>query len=367
MKKILSMFLFTFLVLAMFACGGTTTAAPTTAGPTTEAPTTGETYPETLIIQFVPSTTIDSAKLTLLQGLELMLEEKLATAGYDINVNIGVGTSYASVIEAMVSGQVHVGFLTSQQYAYTTLEFPGKVNVILTSVRNAYEIQIDGEGNEILDKAALIAAANTTGYDAATTSAHKVSSYYSMLLVRTEDYAEYETNGIAALAGKNVAVQTETSGSGYVYPSFLLYQNDLSFVTGTPNAANGEVKATTIGGHTSAVLALLNEDVDAVFAFFDARYVSDAYTSWQDANPGVSIFDYTSVVALTDPIYNDTISVVSSLSAGLQEALQNAFIEIIATTEGAEVLSIYNHTGYMKAVDASYESERALYQFLHQD
>ncbi len=367
MKKVISAFFVIMFAITFVACNGTTTAAPTTAGPSTEAPTTSETYPETLIVQFVPSTTIDSEKLTLLKGLEEMLEAKLAAAGYDINVNIGVGTSYASVIEAMVSGQVHVGFLTSQQYAYTTLEFPGKVNVILTSVRNAYEIQIDNEGNEITDKAALVDAANTSGYTAATTSEYKVSSYYSMLLVRTEDYAEYEANGISALAGKSVAVQSETSGSGYVYPSFLLYQNNMSFVTGTPNAANGEVKAVTIGGHTSAVLALLNEDVDGVFTFFDARYISDAYTSWQDANPGVSIFDFTSVVALTDPIYNDTISVVSSLSAGLQEALQNAFIDIIATTEGAEVLAIYNHTGYMTAVDSSYDSERELYQFLHQD
>jgi len=323
--------------------------------------------PETLIIQFVPSTTIDSDKLTLLKNLEEMLETRLATAGYDINVNIGVGTSYASVIEAMVSGQVHVGFLTSQQYAYTTLEFPGKVEVILTSVRNAYEIQIDDDGNEITDKAALITAANTTGYNAATTSEHKVSSYYSMLLVRTEDLAEYETNGLAALAGKKVAVQSTTSGSGYVYPSFLLYQNELEFVTGTPNAANGEVQAVTIGGHQNAVLALLNEDVDATFAFFDARYSTDSYTSWQDANPGVNIYDYTSVVALTDPIFNDTISAITGLSDGLKAAIQDAFIDIIGTTEGLEVLAIYNHTGYMVAVDSAYESERELYQFLHQD
>jgi phosphonate transport system substrate-binding protein len=322
--------------------------------------------PETLIIQFVPSTSIDSAKLTLLENLEGMLEEELAAKGYDINVNIGVGTSYASVIEAMVSGQVHVGFLTSQQYAYTTLEFPGKVEVILTSVRNAYEIQIDDDGNEITDKSILIDAANTDGYNASTTSEHKVSSYYSMLLVRTEDYSEYETAGIAALAGKSAAVQSVTSGSGYIYPSFLLYQNDMSFVTGTPNAANGEVKAVTVGGHTSAVLALLNEDVDAVFTFFDARYVSDAYTSWQDANPGVDIFDYTSVVALTSPIYNDTISVVSSLNDGLKTAIQEAFMAIIQTTEGGEALAIYNHTGYMVAVDSAYESERELYQFLQE-
>lgn len=351
MKKFLSLFVLFVMSISFVACTGTGNVSD----------------PETLIIQFVPSTTIDTAKLTLLQNLEGLLETELAAQGYEINVNIGVGTSYASVIEAMVSGQVHVGFLTSQQYAYTTLEYPDKVEVLLTSVRNAYEIQIDEDGNEIFDKSLLVAAANTTGYDAATTSDYKVSSYYAMLLVRTADFAAYQTNGIAALAGKNCAVQSVTSGSGYIYPSFLLYQNNLSFVTGTPNATNGEVKATTVGGHTSAVLALLNEDVDAVFTFFDARYITDAYSSWQDANLTENIFEFTRVVALTSPIYNDTITGLTSLSDGLRAAIQEAFMNVIDTTEGAAALAIYNHTGYMLAVDSDYDSERELYQFLHEE
>jgi len=359
--------LFTLFVFAFsfVACDDNTTEL-TTEGTTTEEVTTYN-DPNTLVVQFVPSTTIDTAKLTLLQGLEVMLEDSLAAQGYDINVNIGVGTSYASVIEAMVSGQVHVGFLTSQQYAFTTLMFPDEVEVLLTSVRNAYEIQIDNDGNEITDKAALITAANTEGYNAATTSEHKVSSYYSMLLVRTEDYEDYDTEGIAGLAGKNVAVQSVTSGSGYIYPSFLLYQNEMSFVTDEPNAAEGEVKATTISGHTTAVNALLNGDVDAVFTYFDARYNTNDFAAWQDAHPELNIFTYTRVVDLTPPIYNDTISALQSLSPGLREAIQQAFIDIIATTEGATALAIYNHTGYLRAIDSDYDSERELYMFLHQE
>jgi phosphonate transport system substrate-binding protein len=292
-----------------------------------------------------------------------MLEEELAAAGFEINVNIGVGTSYASVIEAMASGQVHVGFLTSQQYAYTTLEYPGEVEVLLTSVRDAYEIQIDDDGEEITDKAALVAAANASGYAAETTDEFTVSSYYSMLLVRTEDLDDY-ADGVADLEGKNVAVQSETSGSGYVYPSFLLYQNGLEFTqSDTPGA--GEVQATTVGGHTNAVNALLNGEVDAVFTFFDARYITAAYSTWQTANPTSNIFDFTSVVALTDPIYNDTISGLASLDDGLRAAIQDAFINIIVIDEGAEILAIYNYIGYMVAEDEDYDSERELYQFLH--
>lgn len=359
MRKFLVLFVLSFFVFGLVSCTEETT---TTAAGTQETTTEGGLIPGTLVIQFVPSTEIDADKLTLLNGLETMLEDELADAGYEINVNIGVGTSYASVIEAMASGQVHVGFLTSQQYAYTTLEYPDTVEVLLTSVRNAYEIQIDGNGDEITDKDALIAAANTDGYSAATTEDHKVSSYYSMCLVRTEDLADY-ANGVEDLEGKNVGVQATTSGSGYVYPSFLLYQNSLEFVTGTPGA--GEVQATTIGGHTNAVNALLNDEVDAVFTFFDARYITSAYETWQTANPGVDIFDYLSVIALTDPIYNDTITGLADLDDGLRAAIQQAFINIIATEDGAEVLALYNHTGYSIAMDSDYDSERELYTFLH--
>lgn len=348
MKKLLGLLVLLLFSFGMVSCGQTAVEDP-----------------ETLIIQFVPSTSVDSAMLTKLQSLETMLEAQLLAAGYDIKVNISVGTSYASVIEAMASGQVHVAFLTAQQYAFVTTEYPGKVNVLLTSVRNAYKSQVTAAGGIITDPIQILANVNAAGYDGTSNSAVKVSSYYSMLLVRTEDYPTYVAGGIAALAGKNVGTQSITSGSGYVYPSFLLSQNNLKFVAGTPNAAAGEVKFTTISGHQNSVVALLNDEVDAVFTFLDARYHATAYTAWQEANPTLNIFTETRVVALTTGIYNDTISSISSLSAGLQAALQQAFIAVIATEDGLAALSIYNHTGYSVAIDADYDGERALYSFLH--
>ncbi|MDD4184608.1 MAG: PhnD/SsuA/transferrin family substrate-binding protein [Candidatus Izemoplasmatales bacterium] len=385
MKKILSFLVLGFVVFGLFACEEATTAAPTTAPVTTAAPTatttaapattaapttTEDPYddPATLVVQFVPSTTIDSAKLTLLKTLEDLLEAELEDAGYDINVNISVGTSYASVIEAMASGQVHLGFLTAQQYAFVTTEYPGAVEVLLTSVRDAYEVQVD-EGVIITDTDVIIANANTTGYDAATTDTVKVNSYYSMLLVKTEDYAAFQAEGIDWLAGKKVGTQSPTSGSGFVYPSFLLYENDMEFVPWDqgPIEANGEVGYVTIGGHQNSVIALLNDEVDAVFTFFDARYQSETQTyfdAWQLANPTLNRFEITKVAALTIPIYNDTISGLTSLSPGLRAAIQDAFMAVIETEDGAEALSIYNHKGYLIAHDEDYDSERDLYQFL---
>lgn len=384
MKKLLGMFAIALISFCFVACEVATTTTTTAAATTTTTPagttTTGsdtttttpvmatEEYPHLLNIQFVPSTTVNAEMATKLVNLESILEDELYKRGYVINVNISVGTSYATVIEAMVSGQVQVGFLTAQQYAFTTLTYPDAVDVLLTSVRDAYKVQVDNDGNLIDDTSLIIAAANADGYDGTTDSNVKVSSYYSMLLVRTADYAQYQTGGIEALAGKKVGTQSVTSGSGYVYPSFLLSQHNMSFVPWSegPVAADGEVGFVTISGHQAAVVALLNGEVDACFTFFDSRYnTTGAYDTWQAAHPTLNIFEETKVVALTTGIYNDTITGIDSLSVGLKAAIQASFMAAIATAEGYAALQIYNHKGYLVAHDSDYDGERALYTFLH--
>jgi phosphonate transport system substrate-binding protein len=328
---------------------------------------TVNTDPETLIIQFVPSTSIDSALLTKVKGLEDMLEASLEEKGHDINVNISIGTSYASVIEAMASGQVHAGFLTAQQYAFATTEFPGDFEVLLTSVRNAYAAQIDSEGEEITDADEILANVNSSSYSGQLHPSVKVISYYSGLFVRADKQAEFEAQGMDWLIGKTVATQSNTSGSGYLYPLYTMHQNDLTFVEGenvTPNVANREVKRKIVGGHQNSILALLNGEVDATFTFLDSRIHNTAFNAWLEANPGKTQFSETKVVALTTGIYNDTISSISSLSPELKEAIQDSFIEIVQTTDGASALAIYNHTGYMKAKDSDYQGERDFFAFL---
>ncbi|MBE0701108.1 MAG: phosphate/phosphite/phosphonate ABC transporter substrate-binding protein [Acholeplasmataceae bacterium] len=347
MKKVIVLLLFVLMSVGLMGCEGTGTQGD----------------PETLIIQFVPSSSVDSAMLTKLKGLEDILEAELAAAGYEINVAISIGTTYASVVEAMASGQVHVGFLTSQQYAFTTLEYPDKVEVLLTSVRSAYAAQIDEMGDEITDPAVIIANTHEETYAAQYHETVRVSSYYSMLLVRKADY-EAGFDSIEDLAGKRVATGNNNSGSGYLYPLFLLHENGLHFVDGVANALDNEVQRLTPGNHQGVVLSLLNEEVDAAFAFLDSRLHATAYLAWEAANPGKTVFGETRVIALTTGIFNDTISSVTSLSSGLKAAIQDAFMAAIETEGGAEALLIYNHTGYLVAEDSDYDGERAFYQFL---
>lgn len=310
---------------------------------------------EKVFVRFVPSSASagDPAFLVKIKTVEYMLEERIPNTDFDL----GVSTNYEALTEAMISGQVHVGFLTSQQYAYVTTEEPGKVDVILSSVRDAYAAQIDAEGKPITDLNTIMANVNAEGYDASYHPTEKVTSYHSMLLVKRDSGLET----LADIGGKKVATGSTSSGSGYVYPAVLLHQNDMKFVSGAP-ANNTEVQSVTIsGGHQSQILALLNGEFEAAFAFLDAR-LSDAFDDY-NAAPGQNVFADTKVIALTTGIYNDTISVVSSMKAELKTAIQEAFMEIIATDVGLQALTVYNHTGYKVAVDADYEGERDVYKF----
>lgn len=347
MKKFLLVFVALFLAVTMFACDKK------------------EGDPTTLYVQFVPSSSVDTELLTKLRTLETILETEIAKKGFEVNVSISIGTSYQAVVEAMDSGTVHVGFLTAQQYAFATLTYPDKFNVLLTSVRKAYAAQLDSEGNQLSNED-WIANINATGYEAQYHATAKTSSYPSMLLVRNEDYDAWKDGGwVTQIKGKTVGTQSSTSGSGYVYPTMLLQENGLKFVSDTPNAANGEVKAFTIGGHQNAVLALLNDEVDAVFTFLDARNHADAYNAWKEAHPGLTPFTETKVVALSPQIYNDTITTVSFLSDELRSAIADAFFAALLDVDGAAALQIYQHSGYLLAEDADYDGEREVWKFLH--
>jgi len=330
MKKVFVVLILMFTAIAFVGC----------------TPQSGD--PDVIKVQFVPSQQASEIMLKT-KALEALLAERVPGKKFEISV----GTDYNAVVEGMNSGQIHVGFLTAQQYAYVTTDRPGTAEVILTSVRAALEVQL-------LPFEQQAAAMNAAGYAAQKSTTETATNYSSILLVRTATYnltGAGKINTITDLAGKTVCTQSTTSGSGYVYPAVLLDQNNLKFVTGTPNAAVGEVKALTTAGHTAGVQGLLNSDCDAAFVFQDARDNATLIA----ANP--TIFTNTRVVALTPAIYNDTISVIPGLSQELKTQIQQAFIDLSKTEVGLAAISVYQHTGYKIAVDADYDGERLVYVF----
>lgn len=326
MKKLVVLFLTAIAALALVACGTTTD-------------------PDHIVIAFVPSNNA-SAILARANELEELLEERIEGKTFEVIV----GTDYDAVVEGMLAGSIQIGFLTGQQYAGVTTEYPGEVEVLLTSVREGFAAQYDNNGN-LVSMEQLLANIQLPGYTGALVANSAVTFYHSILLVP----ADSDIESVADLAGKTVATSGTSSGSGYVYPAVLLDEYGLKFVSGTPNAAAGEVRATLTHNHNTAARAVYNGEVDAGFMFMDVRTA--------EVGTYADIFTATKVIALTPGIYNDTISAVSSLSSALKTAIADAFLDLITTVAGKDVMSVYSHTGYLKTTDADYDGERAVYAF----
>jgi len=107
MKKFLNVLILFVIAFVLVACGGNDASDP-----------------DVIKIQFVPSNTASEIMLRT-YVLERLLADEIPGKTFDISV----GTDYNAVVEAMESGQVHVGFLTAQQYAYVTTERPGTAEV----------------------------------------------------------------------------------------------------------------------------------------------------------------------------------------------------------------------------------------------
>ena len=75
-----------------------------------------------------------------------------------------------------------------------------------------------------------------------------------------------------------------------------------------------------------------------------------------------SIWNELNVIGVTPGIYNDTVAVTKAkediYNPEFIAAMQNALINVINTPEGAEIFSVYSHTGYAIATDSDYDAAR---------
>jgi len=265
-------------------------------------------YPDVLEVQLIPSR--DAAVLDAKRApLEALLEDEL-----DMEVNVTIATDYNALIEGMASGQIHVGLLATTSYVLAHDE--GAANVILKSLR----YDVDDNGNELTDQPL-------------------VSGYKSQLVVGADSGIEE----LSDLVGKRIAISSFTSTSGFVWPANLLADNDIDPET--------DVTWVNAGGHDNAILAIYNGDADAAFTFKDARTLLD------EDYPDI----YTEIIHIQDTtsIPNDTISVIPNLDPDLVEDIKQAFLNIAADEEGAQIIDdIYSHKGYAEATDAEYDIVR---------
>ncbi|WP_373288778.1 phosphate/phosphite/phosphonate ABC transporter substrate-binding protein [Paenibacillus nasutitermitis] len=300
------------VLLLISACGSKTNTAPGGAN----QPNAGNGYgnanpsgyiPETLTVQFVPSTNADTLEAKA-KPLEKLLIDKLG-----IPVKVSISTDYNVIIEAMASHQVDVGFLPPT--AYVLAKGKGAAEVILQAQRYGLQDETGAPTSELVD------------------------FYKSMIIVKKDSLIKT----VADLKGRKIAYQNVTSSSGFVWPAALLMDNGLSPLK--------DVQAVTVKGHDQGVIAVLNGDLDAAAVFQDARNkVKPDYPS---------VFENTRVLAFTKGIPNDTVSVRADMDPAWVEKLQKAFIDIGKDEAGHAIIKdIYSHEGYVKSDDSKFDIVR---------
>ncbi|SFA94098.1 phosphonate transport system substrate-binding protein [Lentibacillus halodurans] len=259
-----------------------------------------------LRVQFVPSQNADTLEAKA-KPLEDLLSDELG-----IPVTVSVSTDYNTIVEAMASDQVDVGFLPPT--AYVLAEEQNAAEVILQSQR--YGVNDDGSSTEEL-----------------------VDFYKSIFIVREDSDIE----SLEDLEDRPIGYQNVTSSAGFVWPAASLMDAGLHPLE--------DVEPVTLKGHDQAVISLLNGDVDAAVTFQDARntVVGDY----------VDVFDDTRIIEFTEDIPNDTVAIRPEVSEDMKEAVTEAFVTIGKDKEGREIIrDIYSHEGYAESEDSNFDIVR---------
>jgi len=332
----------------------------------------GETESNVINIQFVPSN--DPATLG---ALAKRLEPILHNIEPNYEFSITTGTSYAACTEAMLSDQVDIGFLTASGYAQVTLQNPGKVEVLCTSVRKGYKVQVDDYENDFTKQMAAMNG-EISGYTYLGEQSDKdVNWYTSQLCVRNEVYKDVNKDGkidIKDMAGLTIGRMGTTSGAGYLRP--LKYLNDYGMeMVDTITDATKQIKGLQESDYGKAYNDMQSGAIDGFWGFTDVRYAQGYIKTDSAYYQKAEAFTKSKCVAITDGIYNDTFSARANLSDAKKEAVKNAFKTAVKDTttitgEGdsamtpSEILyKVYSHTGYTDAKDSDFDGEREFYQY----
>ncbi|MPN03289.1 putative ABC transporter phosphonate/phosphite binding protein PhnD2 [bioreactor metagenome] len=166
-----------------------------------------------------------------------------------------------------------------------------------------------------------------------------VDYYRSMIVVKKNS----NIKSLEDLKGKRVAFQGTTSAGGYIWPVAELKKAGINIET--------DIEQVTLNGHDTAVLAVLNDEVDAAAVFEDARN-----TVKEDIK---DVFDKVVPIYFSKPIPNDTISVRSDMSPEWKVNIKDAFIDISKDPVGKKILNdVYSHAGYIQSTDNKFDIVR---------
>ena len=351
MKRILSFALAAVLCLGLLAGCGQEEAPATEAPAATEGAaaateaTEGVKSVDTLSVYFVPSRE-PSEIITVTEPLKQLLKDEMLKQGYDIGeVVINVGTTYEAVGEALSAGTADVGLIPGGTYVL----YVDGCDVILTATRDGLSKDFDEPKDWNDGKATEASTEQAVSYRALFIAGPSEKGQELAAKVNAGEKLTWED-----LDSANWSVMGSSSSAGYIYPTLWLQDNYQKGITDLSSAVQAD-------SYASSYARLASGQVDVLVCYADAR--RDYAERWNtEFNREASIWEETNVIGVTDPIYNDTVSVSKTsekMDADMIAALQEAFINIGNTDEGKEVIAIYSHKGYQKAESANYDNARA--------
>lgn len=290
-----------------------TLAATATAGvvTTTSADAASKVDMKKVNVQFVPSSQADKMEAKT-KPLEKLLSKGLG----GVPVHVSVSTDYNTVVEAMGSKKVDLGFLPPDPYVHANDKYG--VKPLLQSER--YDINDKKGDGSSTDKL--------------------VDSYRAMVVVKDDS----KIKDVKDLKDKSIAVQGTTSDAGYIFPIVDLKKDGVNVIK--------DSKLVTVKGHDQGVMSVLNGDTDAAFIFNDARNLVK--------KDNKDVFKKTRALTYTKEIPNDTISVRKGVSKHDQEALKKA-LKTVANDdkEGKKIMhDVYTWEGVTDTKDSNFDKVR---------
>jgi phosphonate transport system substrate-binding protein len=248
-----------------------------------------------------------AAKLTELTGL---------------TIKTVVPTSYAALIEAMGSGNAHVGWLPP--FAYLLAKEKGVADVGLIVMR----FGSDHYGAQFV--------------------AHVDSGFTAYFDPTTNENTGDAATALAQFDGKKPCWTDPLSASGYIIPAGFLGKN------------NVKVKAAAmVQGHPTVITALYAKGIcDFGATYIDAR-TSSSLKELADLNEKVV------VIWRTDPVIpNDNVSFASNLPADVRQKLVDGLVEMSASEDGRALLKSMGYDVESLAVkdDTFYDEFRVYLQ-----
>lgn len=286
MKKIVSLIAFLGLTFMLTACGNSSTD-------------------DKLVMGFVPSQDSENIASSV-EPLADRLSEELG-----IEVEGKVMTNFNSLVEAMGSNQVQIGFIPAFGYVLANEQYD--VEVILKSVRH-------GEG-----------------------------SYKAQYVVREDSGID----SLEDLKGKVWTFADKGSTSGYLFPAKQL-MDEFDFDSASDLETDFFGNLIESGSHDTAALSVLNGDADVATTFDDIR--DNLEKEYPDIKDDLKVIDY------TDAIPNDTISVTKELDDNMVKKIKEAFLSFNDDQEMIDIMhDVYTWDAIEEADDSEYEIVKDTY------